>query len=67
MIAIWMAVPDFRFGQLMSNFFAWIAARQYTDPFYLEDEDFFRLMRRYLELAHGIRIHDMEYEKWCQS
>lgn len=54
LVAIWAAVPDLRFGQLMSNFFVWLAAgEQYIDPFYLEDEEFFRLLRTYLAQTGG--------------
>ena len=39
---MWLTTPDLCFGQLMCNFFVWLAAgEQYIDPFYLEDEEFF--------------------------
>lgn len=38
-------VPDWRFGQLMSNFFSSIQ----PDPFYIEDEDLVQRLEQYLE------------------
>lgn len=37
-------VPDWRFGQLMYNFFS-----AYGDPFYWEDDSFLELFKKYLE------------------
>lgn len=37
-------VPDWRFGQLMFNFIS-----QTGDPFYLEEEDFLKKLKEYLE------------------
>ena len=37
-------VPDWRFGQLMYNFFS-----AYGDPFYWEDNSFLELFKKYLE------------------
>lgn len=54
LMSLWLTTPDLRFGQLMSNFFVWLAAgEQYIDPFYLEDEEFFRLLRTYLAQTGG--------------
>lgn len=39
----WEKVPDWRFGQLMSNLLGEIYTRSKQDFFYLEDEDFFEL------------------------
>lgn len=36
--------PDWRFGQLMYNFFCW-----YGDPFYLEEDQFIEKMEKYSE------------------
>jgi len=37
--------PDWRFMQLMSNFVVWYGA----DPFYMEDEEFIKKFREFLE------------------
>lgn len=37
-------VSDWRFGQLMYNFFS-----TYGDPFYWEDDSFLKLFKKYLE------------------
>lgn len=36
--------PDWRFGQFMDNFLAWYG----RDPFYLEEEKFLQLVRKYV-------------------
>lgn len=38
-------LPDWRFGQLMSNFFSWLVAQKLVDYFYLGDA----LMLKYFE------------------
>lgn len=35
---LWMTVPDWRFGQLVSNFQKW----EDNDLFYVEDDDFLK-------------------------
>ena len=40
---VWKKVPDWRFGQLMSNFFRWYN----RDPFFLEEDKFIELLRQY--------------------
>lgn len=37
--------PDWRFMQLMSNFALWYGA----DPFYMEDDEFIKKFREFLE------------------
>jgi hypothetical protein len=37
--------PDWRFMQLMSNFALWYGA----DPFYMEDDEFLKKFREFLE------------------
>ena len=44
--ALWQEnVPDWRFGQLMWNFFTSLP----SDPFYLEDEVFLKRLEEYLQ------------------
>ena len=38
---IWQKVPDWRFGQLMSNFYAYAE----KDLFYTEDEQYIKLIK----------------------
>ena len=45
---IWKHVPDWRFGQLMSNILCEYYA-QNGDPFFIEDEDFFQWMEEYMQ------------------
>lgn len=40
--------PDWRFGQLMLNFFGWFAATKKTDGFYLEEGDFLTAFGEYV-------------------
>ena len=41
---VWNTVPDWRFSQLMSNFFAYLG----RDPFYMEDEEFFDKLEEFI-------------------
>lgn len=43
---IWHQVPDWRFGQLMLNFFPNINS---TFAFYIEDEDLFKALDEYIK------------------
>lgn len=38
---LWQKVPDWRFGQLISNFYAYIG----KDLFYTEDEQYIKLIK----------------------
>ena len=40
----WKQVPDWRFGQLMYNFFS-----EMGDPFYWEEDKFIEKLKEYLE------------------
>lgn len=37
--------PDWRFGQLMYNFLAWLG----RDPFYMEDDEFMAEFRKFID------------------
>jgi hypothetical protein len=41
---IWKKNPDLRFGQMMENF-----RRDYGDLFFLEEEDFLKNLKEYME------------------
>jgi hypothetical protein len=40
----WEKVPDWRFGQLISNFASWLGRR---DIFFIEEDEFLELMDKY--------------------
>lgn len=42
--------PDWRFGQLMSNFFGWLMSEKKKDLFFPEEEDMIEYFR---EFANG--------------
>lgn len=42
--------PDWRFGQLMSNFFGWLMSEKKRDLFFPEEEDMIEYFR---EFANG--------------
>ena len=45
----WSEVPDWRFGQLISNFFRWLNAEKGVgDIFFLEDDKFFSYFEEYI-------------------
>ena len=39
--------PDWRFGQLMCNFFGWVASEKRRDPFFHEEEDMIEYFKEY--------------------
>lgn len=44
--------PDMRFGQLMCNFFGWVASEngKHRDPFYPEEEKMIEYFKEYCEI-----------------
>ena len=46
---LWSMHPDMRFGQLMCNMETWARIGHQKDMFYVEDEEFFLMMREKLE------------------
>ena len=42
--------PDWRFAQLMVNFIAWLG----HDPFYMEDEDFLKKFREFMDALEEV-------------
>lgn len=46
---VWDEVPDWRFGQLVSNFFRFLTVEKGTyDVFFLEDDEFFSYLEEYI-------------------
>ncbi len=43
-------VPDWRFGQLMSNFQSWLSFKDGTDIFFPEEEKTLELLKEFLEI-----------------
>ena len=41
----WKKVPDWRLGQFLVNFLSWYG----RDPFFIEDDDFIKLVQEYME------------------
>jgi len=41
--------PDWRFGQLISNFFGWIASAKERDIFFPEEEEMLKLFHEYVD------------------
>lgn len=50
MKAIWGKVPDWRFGQMMMNIMCDYLSETSRDVFYLEDEELFAWMEKYMDL-----------------
>lgn len=42
-------VPDWRFGQFITNVFSWIYKKTGRDPFYIEENEMIELIRDYFE------------------
>lgn len=42
-------LPDWRFGQLMGNFFSWLVVQKQVDYFYLEDAQMLRYFEEYVD------------------
>ena len=41
-------LPDWRFGQLISNFFGWIYSEKKIDPFFPEEDKMLELFKEFL-------------------
>ena len=40
--------PDWRFGQLCTNFFGWVYSNKKIDPFFPEEEDMIEYLKEYV-------------------
>lgn len=45
----WHELPDWRFGQLMSNFLGEVQYQQHCDIFFIEDDEMLELLKKYLD------------------
>lgn len=46
-------VPDWRFGQLMSNFLTWVYNTKNTDIFFPEEDKMIQLLEEYFKKVNG--------------
>lgn len=53
-------VPDWRFGQFMSNFMGYAASETLTDVFYIEDERMLELLLNFFNEGDKSNEHNME-------
>lgn len=44
---IWEKVPDWRFGQLISNVFGQISEEKQRDVFFIEDDEMIELIKKF--------------------
>jgi hypothetical protein len=47
-------VPDWRFGQLCSNFFGWLQFTQARDLFFPEEDEMLRWLKEYIREVVGV-------------
>ena len=50
--AVWACVPDWRFGQLMSNMLGEFVHRTGKDIFFPEDDELIEFFEKYMEESH---------------
>lgn len=50
-----MYFPDWRFGQLMSNFLGWLYSEKNKDPFFPEEDEMESLIEEYGRQTKGWR------------
>ena len=56
---VWSEVPDWRFGQLMSNFLGWYVTETKRDIFFPEDDEMLEYLKRYEKEVIGIECEDL--------
>lgn len=44
---LWKTFPDWRFGQMMTNFFRFVDSETNTDIFYIEDDKMLEFLKEY--------------------
>ena len=47
--------PDWRFGQLCSNFFGWLASTKHADPFFPEESRMLEYLHEYCVRVYCLR------------
>ena len=45
---VWKKVPDWRFMQLMSNFFSYYYSKNRRDPFFIEEKEAMEALKEYI-------------------
>lgn len=50
--------PDWRFGQLCSNFFGWLNYSN-IDPFYIEEDEMIQYLKQYTVILKG-GLHNVQ-------
>lgn len=53
---IWSVVPDWRFGQLMSNFFGWYVGKTSRDIFFPEDDEMLSALKEFAKEVIGYEV-----------
>ena len=55
-----IAFPDFRFGQLISNFFGWIHEKKQMDFWFIEEDKMIDLFKEYtVSICKDIKWEDL--------
>ena len=49
----WNKVPDWRFGQLIDNFFSWVISKRKIDIWFIEDNEWLKLIKEYFTIYGG--------------
>lgn len=55
--AAWELLPDWRFGQLLSNIFGNMKGEG-KDPFFPEDDSMIEYIEKYIEKYTGVALHE---------
>lgn len=58
--ALWYCIPDWRFGQLMSNMLGAYVAQTKRDIFFPEDNELMKFFTEYMREATGISLDSEE-------
>lgn len=56
--AVWEKVPDWRFGQLMSNMLGDYVAQTHKDIFFPEDDEMITFFERFMNIKPSKEGHD---------
>lgn len=46
---LWKKFPDWRFGQMITNFFGFVNSETNADIFYIEDDKMLELLKEYFQ------------------
>lgn len=53
-------LPQWRFGQLCSNFFGWLMSTQKQDLFFLEEDEMLKYFKMYIKEVVGERFNETD-------